>query len=498
MLSLSTIDWLLIFSVPVVAFFLGRTAKRQAKDYIDYFLARRALGAVRFLAAFFGANLVFTAIFLVLSYETARRGWWSISVPVAFFLGTVLLALLYPRLNYYFSKDQTLHQALGSTFDQECTGWTSIRRWAAIWTITAFVGLVGIEYYGGILLFRWAGVPLLANITIAVFFAVICTAFTIAGGLRGVALADMWLDIFSGVGILLFLGFISTHLNWSPSLGAVPPSTGKLGFANPGIAENILFCLAALALFVPMPVCALDTWQRGVAWKERQNVTGILLGGATGIVLAAVVAILAGFYARQHGWNPDGSPPFQIVLASLGLPPLAAGLVVGGFVAAVLSTADELLNCCAYALLADCLVLPRTTDDATSARYIRSAKFYTGIFGFLAALIAVLCTKVARISDVFNVVAAAQVVFFVPLLIAVFRRETAHRQRSAALLAMLLAFGTALVCVVAGIARGGKEGQGLIDGAPLLALLVSVGVIMLGWMGLWLSSFHKRGANEAR
>lgn len=160
------------------------------------------------------------------------------------------------------------------------------------------------------------------------------------------------------------------------------------------------------------------------------------------------------------------------------------GLVIGGFVAAILSTADELLNCCAYALLADCLVLPRDTNNATSARYIRSAKFYTGFFAFVAAILALLCQKAPHISDVFNVVAATQVVFFVPVLMALLRPQTSHRYWRTALIAMLLAFSTALISVVLGVLVGGTDGQALVDGGPLLALLLALAVLGVGWLRL--------------
>jgi Na+/proline symporter len=88
-LSLAAVDWSIVALVPTVAFVLGRTAKRyHPTDYVDYFLARRSLGAGRFIAALVGSNLTFTTIFLVLSQETALRGWWVASAPpLAFFLG---------------------------------------------------------------------------------------------------------------------------------------------------------------------------------------------------------------------------------------------------------------------------------------------------------------------------------------------------------------------------------------------------------------------------
>jgi len=482
---------MIIFLVPTIAFFLGRgvlnrsRANKKALNYIDYFLARQQLGSGGFLATFLGANLVFTAIFLILSYEAAHRGLWVLAIPIAFLLGTVLLACFYPKLKIYFDRDQTLHQALGSTFEPQGSTGISIRRWTAIWTIISFVGLVGIEFYGGILLLKWAGEPVLNSITIVLLFAAICMGFTIAGGLRGVSAANACLDVATGVSALLLFWYLLR----APAFDLSTPSIVSHDF-TPSLNDNLVFLVAAFVLFLPMPVCALDTWQRGVAWKKRAEVWGWLLGGAFGIVIVSVVAILAGLYARKLGWSPQPTDlyPLRIVLEHLQFPTWTIGLVFAGFIAAILSTADELLNCCAYAWLVDFRQLRRNVDEATSARYIKSAKFYTGAFGYLAAAVGVICVATEGriyISGIFNAVAATQVVFFFPLLIALLRPTSAPKYRVAVKISMALAFASAVLSAIIGAVIGGEDGRLLIDGGPLLALFLSTIVLAIGWMTNW-------------
>lgn len=481
-------DWMIIFLVPTIAFFLGRgvlnrnRANKSAQNYIDYFLARQQLGSGGFLATFLGANLVFTAIFLILSYEAAHRGWWVLAIPIAFLLGTALLACFYPKLRVYFDNDQTLHQALGSTFEPQGAAGLSIRRWTAIWTIISFVGLVGIEFYGGILLLKWAGEPLLHSITIVLLFAAICMGFTIAGGLRGVAAANSCLDLATGVSAFFLLWYLFRAPTFDLSRATIPSHD-----AAPALSDNLVFLVAAFVLFVPMPICALDSWQRGVAWKKRAEVWGWLLGGAFGIVIVSVVAIFAGLYARELGWSSQRTDlyPLRIVLEHLQFPKWIIGAVFAGFIAAILSTADELLNCCAYAWLADIRQLPRNVDEATSARYIRSAKFYTGAFGYLAAAVGIICVLTEGriyISGIFNAVAATQVVFFLPLLIALLRPTSAPKYRAIIKISMALAFASALLSAIIGAVVGGEDGRLLIDGGPLLALSLSTTVVVIGWI----------------
>jgi Na+/proline symporter len=156
-------------------------------------------------------------------------------------------------------------------------------------------------------------------------------------------------------------------------------------------------------------------------------------------------------------------------------------LVVAGFLAAIFSTADELLNCCGYAVLADFLNLPRTAGQS-DAQYIRSGKFYTGIFAFFSAAFAYFILASGReITDFFNVVIATQVVFLLPLLFGLYG-SFAGDLRRITLFAMLAAFVTALGITAVGWSTGGPDGKELIDSAPLLAFIVELVIMAVGWL----------------
>jgi Na+/proline symporter len=359
--------------------------------------------------------------------------------------------------------------------------WNTVRRWASLWTILAFVGGVALEFYGGILILDWVGVPQFSRITLAIILAFVCATFTIAGGLRGVARVNMFLDIVSFVGITILFVYIlrATLSPTATSITQDPPISNQ----TYTIGDNLTFAFGAFFIFVPMQICALDTWQRGVAWRKRKAVAGPLIFGAALICLASYVAIAAGNYARTQGLatSPNSHPLFTM-LTSLSIPSPLIGLVVAGFIAAILSTADELLNCCGYAILADFLNLPRTkTSQELSNQYIRSGKFYTGLFGFIAAGLAFGGIKMQRqISDMANVAFATQVVFILPILFAFFSKRNRQLHLSA-LLAMLLAFATSLIMTL--IAWSKKpELQILIESAPLAAFAMGLITMSLGWL----------------
>jgi hypothetical protein len=434
------------------------------------------------LSNYIGANLVFTAIFLVLTLEATRRGLWVLAVPAAWIIGTILLIALYPRLKVFFEAGQTLHQALGSALDGSNLGWKGARRWASLATIFAFVGGVSLEFYGGIHLLRWGGFSQLYVGTIAALLAFTCGVFTALGGLRGVAKVNYFLDSMSAVGIgILFYYIIKAWSSHAVAAAKIQHSV----LPTPSLTDNLVFVVAGILLFAPIQICALDTWQRGVGWKERTNVKGPLLFGAACIALMSSISVVAGITIRSMSLKvAAGSHPLFALLSQLHIPTPFVGLMVAGFIATILSTADELLNCCGYAVLADFLVLPRSATSAEqNASYVRSGKLYTGIFALISAIVAVLTIALEKqVTDVATVAFSTQVVFLFPILIALFSKN-GYRWRVPALIAMLVSFATALFFVVGswGVKKP-EDAQAMVDSAPLAAFLLSSLIIGASWL----------------
>jgi Na+/proline symporter len=484
-MTIGLAGWLVILLVPVGALILGFFRRSTATNYVDYCLARRSLNDRNFLAAFFGANLVFTAIFLVISYETARRGWWAASVPIGFALGVALLYAMYPRLEKHFKEGKTLHEALAGAY-----GATRIRRLCALWTIVAFVGMVSIEFYGGILLLKWCKLPILFSIVVGFILATICSAFTVRGGLRGLTVVDIFLDAISCAGILVFGYFLVGDGAWN-ALMMQPVAHAASMHGPPPLSDNLTFAFAALVLFVPMPICALDTWQRGVAWKRQDKKVGAMLTfGAFAICVVTIAAMLAGSYAVLRGWAFDDFYPFRYTLQKIDVLEWPwswlKGLIVAGFIAAIFSTADELLNCAAFAMLSDVYLLPPGEDAETRHRNLRSVKVYTGMFAYVAALLASVYAVVEnnsnlRIQDFFYAVASTQVVFFVPLMAALYSKHVLPLHERLAFWSMVAGFATAFCSgIIGGFLLQGESGRALLDGAPLLAFFASAVTFGLG------------------
>lgn len=404
------------------------------------------------------------------------------AVPTAWAAGTAITIWLYPKMVPFLERGETLHQALGSIFDNGQTGWNSVRRWASLWTIIAFVTGVGLEFYGGVLLLTWAGVPKLSSLTLAMILAFICASFTILGGLRGISKINTFLDSISILGILILFGYIlHAWLTGSNTSLLVTSSTSEVSLT----LDNAIFVVGSFFIFVPLQLCALDTWQRGVAWKKkkRSEIAGPLIFGAILICIASFVAITAGIYVKGQGLVKADEHPLLTLLTVLNIPSPVIGLVIAAFIAAILSTADELLNCCGYALLADFLNLPRSEEvsQERSNLYIKSGKFYTGFFAFVSAALAFGGIALQKqITDMANVAFATQVVFIMPILFA-FYSKRARKLHTAAFLAMLTAFLTSVSITIAAWIEDPDE-QSWIEAAPLVAFAMGLFVMVAGWV----------------
>jgi len=424
-------------------------------------------------AVYFGANLTFTSIFLILSEQAYLRGVWVLSVPFFWVLGTLLFLRLYPRLRPFFQDGLTLHQALRQTFDSP-----ALQRWASLWTIVAFVGTVSLEFYGGIRLLQWTNLPLFVDVSLALLLAFVVGFFTVSGGFRGVAAADIWLDVIALCGTILLFVYCATTWIYSPSATGAAP--GPM-VSSPGLIDNLLFVVAMGAIFVPFQLCTLDTWQRLGAWERRgESPRSWLLGGSVLLALAYCVPILIGMYVRSTGDQVAASSHvLRVFIEKMHIGPVLLGLVFSGFVAAIFSTADELLNCCGLSLLFDAFQIPRVKkerSDAEEGRIVVAGQFYTTAFGFVAAMIALLALRFDRlISDISLAIFSGQVVFTFPLFAAIFVPKLCPRLKGAAVYSMIAAFAVAVCSVFAGWILNDRV---FCDAAPLLA--AGVGGVVFG------------------
>lgn len=463
-------DWIIIAIVPLVAWLLVRR-KPPADNWKTYYFFNGNLTKLDFSSLYFGANITFTTIFLILSTEAYQRGVVVFCIPLFWILGSILFAWSYPKLAIYFNRDVTLHRAIGEAFQSR-----SLMRAAGLWTIVAFVGTVALEFYGAIKLMEWLSVPLLHSITIALIVGAICGSFTVYGGLRGAAVANRFLDFATILAVFVII-FFAASADWgAASLAGLATSKGEMVDAS----DTPMFVIAMLILFLPFQFCTLDTWQRCSASKSLPNQKRRFI--ATGTVVATVfcLPIMLGILAQARTKSGASSYALKEALFTLGLGPMWLGIVVAGFIAAIISTADSLLNCSSYSLLLDVIGLDPKQADASKKnndRLVSSGKCYTFVFCLIAAVLAACFAALEEsLSQIAIAVLSAQVVFIIPLLILVWLPKWAARLAHPVLLATNAGFVVSVCLVIVGITRGDSM---LSDAAPLGGLVVSLVITVL-------------------
>ncbi len=474
MISMTLADWLVLTAIPIIAAILAIFGRSQNKGWRGYFIAQGTLSTTSVVSTYFGANLTFTTIFLLLAHEAYYRGACVFVVPVFWFLGSCLFSILYNHIQPYVAKGQMLHQALAEGFASP-----QLQKWASCWTIIGFTGTVGLEFYGAMLVFHWLGLPSGYDVTLGLVLAACCAAFTYIGGFRGVAISDFFLDIFALAAAIIigYLAYPRDGLSVVPAelVGSPPPL--------PDITESVLYALGMALLFIPFHFCVLDSWQRCAAWhKKEKSIASWTISGGALLAICYSAPIFVGLWLRRHNIEiAHSDQPLRVFLSLQQLPAPLTGIIIAGFIGAMLSTADELLNCSALTVVFDLLQVPRdhTTRSATDERRIVvTGQLYTVFFGFLSAFVAILAIWLKRpISDIAIAVFSGQVVFFLPLCLQFFWPEKAKALGSTASLAMVLAFVTGLAAVVSSWVWNIRL---LAESAPLLSFFTVLVVLCIG------------------
>lgn len=464
--NLSGPDWLILLASIAVTWIIGR-ARRSRLNLQGLFFANGSLPNATVGATNMGTNLAFTGIVLILSEQAYLRGIWVLSVPLFWIIGTIVLYHLYPRISRYTSHGKTLHQALGEAF-----GSADVRRLASLWTIVGFVGTVALEFYGGIRLLQWTGIPFLGVIPLALLLAFVIGAFTASVGLRGVASADVFLVPLTVVAI----GILAWMVNQISPVSSIAEAA-RTTLSGPSMGENIMFAVGMAVIFVPFQICILDSWQRFAAWKhgrENRKPRWLLW---TGFGLAALFAlpVFLGIAVKTTNLPvAENGHPLLSLLQAIQLPIGVRGLLLAGLFAAMFSTADELLNCCSLSFLTDTLQIKQSSDEqpaVASQRLALSGQYYIGIFAVVAAALALIAIKYDRkISEIAVAVFSGQILFTVPILVALFATENARRYRPAVKVSLLSGFATVLLCVGASWFSGDHL---LADTAPLAGFFIS-------------------------
>lgn len=318
----------------------------------EYFLNRRRLSAPLVMLAVLMTN--FSAEQLVgLNGEAYRNGATAIAWEMFGALGLVLLAAVFlPR--YYAAGVTTIPQYV----EDRCG--RPVRRLMSALMLASliFVGVPFVLYSGTLALVEifdlrlWSGLPLpLLLGGTAAFLGFTGLAFTLSGGMRSLAISDVFYAvIFFGAALLVpLLGL------WEIGAGSLTDGLARLVNERPGALHpfgGTGESLPASALLTGMVVINLSAWCVNQSVAQKAFAASSLAEGQKGILLAATVKLLAPLFFVLPGliaWvlfkggleNPDTA--YARLVQHL-LPDWLAGFFAAAVAGATITSISGLLH----------------------------------------------------------------------------------------------------------------------------------------------------------
>lgn len=440
--ALAPIDLVMLGLYAVFILWHGLHLARKHENADDYFLAGRSMTWPLIGASLYASNISSTTLvglagsaygtgISVFNYE------WMAAVVLVFF---ALFILPF----YLNSRVYTMPEFLQKRYDGRSRTYFSI--------VTLFGNIIvdtAGSLYAGALVIQVIFPHLPAWETIALL-ALLSGIYTIAGGLRAVILTDAVQAILLQIGaiIIAVMAFIDIGGDWS----RVTAITGHdmLSLVRPENDPTMPWT----GLVLGVPLLGFYFWctnqfmvQRVLSAKNIQHGRlGALFAGALKLPVLFLM-VLPGTMARvlyPNLHNPDMVYP---TLMFDMLPTGLLGLVLAGFIAALMSQIDSTLNSASTLVTMD--FIKRWKPDLDNRQLLRTGRWVT--FGFML-LAAAWAPQISRFGSLFqylqNVLA-----YLVPPVVGVFLVGLFWKRANAtgAITALLTGLGVSVLLLIATI-----------------------------------------------
>lgn len=312
--------------------------KRDRSSLQSYFRADQTLDAVDETDLFVSTSLALGNAVLFFAWLGYRVGLAALWLQVAWCAGFFLVRPFADRIRQ-LATNGTLHGNLTVNYGN----YAGI--FAAIASLIGFGLNLGWELAAGSSIFALVTTSRYFGAFVALLLAIVAAGYTIVGGLRGNLRANRFQNYFSYlalVAVVIALGASEVNgkrgvatLGWeslNPFSGALIAELGWGGF------------LSTMFLSVTWQFVDMSAWQNIAASKANTPASrrALLWTPIILFLMPGVTAVLAGIFMReQSGLTADSVVPAMV--AGLVKYPIVFLLVVGGFIAAMLSTVDGFL-----------------------------------------------------------------------------------------------------------------------------------------------------------
>ena len=324
------VDLAAVTAYSLVMLFVGWRSRRQSTE--SYWVAERRYGTGRIAASLivtvFGASA--TMVVISLGYSQGLTGaWLPLTGAVALIPFGLFLAGRVRELEVYTLPD-ILRRAYGD----------KVAVPAALMIAISWCGVIASQMVAGA--FIVSGVFPMSYPTALAAVAAVFVLYTLWGGQLSVVRTDSWQLALFVAGLLLSLVLVSTGSIGSESSSAAVIPTGHLDFpVSAGFGWYDLLVYYPLIVALPFLV-GPDLISRVLCARDAATAQRSVFVAAAAIFPIAFLLAVLGILIRAR--FPDLPPDGALAAAVHQLVPVGIrGLVVAGFLAAIMSSADTTL-----------------------------------------------------------------------------------------------------------------------------------------------------------
>lgn len=376
--TLAPLDLALIGLYGVVVIWIGWRLAGKHNSADDYFLAGRGMLWPLIGISLFASNISSTTLIGLAgdAYDTGISVFnyeWMASIVLVFFAIFILPFVLR-------SQVFTLPEFLERRYDGRIRTYFS----ALTLFLNIIVDTAGSLFAGGLLL-KLVFPEMDMGVTIAIL-AVVAGLYTIAGGLAAVIYTDAIQTVLLLIGaVVITLVAFDKVGGWSGMTADLDPS--RLSLIRPLDDPGVPW----LGLITGVPLLGFYFWCANQFMVQRVLSAKTVNHGRWGVLLAAALKLPVLFIMVLPGTMaihlyPDLARPdlvYPTLMFDL-LPTGLLGLVLAGFIAALMSQIDSTLNAASTLVTMD--FVRKRRPELSSQALMKVGRWVTGIFMILAAL----------------------------------------------------------------------------------------------------------------
>lgn len=384
---------ILLFTLQVIYWQIGRRSARQVKAHGDYFLAGKSVNLfplmMTFLAGQVGGGLVLGA-----ADEAFIHGWQVLLYPLGACLGLLALGLGLGRRLCEF-KVSTVAQVLEIAYNSPL-----LKRIASLLSIISLFMILASQFIASHKFLLAMGI---SSPWIFSLFWGILLYYTIQGGLRAIIATDIAQGIVFSIVFCACFAFLFFS-------GKVPE------FSSAATAFSLSASKFTGWLLMPLlyVICGQDMGQRCFAGSSSHAVKKAALLSSVGIMIVSLVPITFGVLAKNAQLAIPANSSTLILSIDYAIHPLATALVGCAVLAAIIGTAASLINAISSNLSQDFEMFRKNSN-------LQTTKILTLIIS-LAAL-----TMAFYFNNILHILIQSYELFVsalaVPIFIALFRKK---------------------------------------------------------------------------